>query len=355
MTTVYSFDVFDTCLTRKFAAPSDLFLELGRRLLVKLPSLAQRFDAETLWAARMEAENAARRASTKEEVTMDEIWQQFARSVDDPALLEFATLELELETESLRPIASTLLEINRLRSDGSRILFISDMYLPGSFVQGQLQRHGFLRGADHLYVSSDYGKTKGAGNLFRVVLKAENLSPGELHHRGDDPRGDVHAPRRLGIGASLVSHRRMSQEQASLINLESLGYSARSRLVGAMLSHSLGRIPDPSEECDSTLSGMLGPLLLTFASWVLARAQRDGVRRLYFLARDCQTAHLAAREISAHFGYIECCYLHASRQALLLPTARELSAEGMPWMRRPHETPSLERLLAKFEITYGDV
>lgn len=355
MKTVCSFDVFDTCLTRKFAAPSDLFLELGHRLLRRCPELARRFDAEALWAARMEAERTARRVSSLDEVTLDEIWLEFARRVGSSGLASHASLELELEDESLHPIPATLRQIETLRSAGHRILFISDIYLPRPFVEGQLRKHGLAREGDGIYISSEWGRTKATGNLFKKVLAAENLEPRELRHCGDNAATDIEAPRRLGIAGRLVDYRPMSPTDVSLLAAEGTDYNVRSRFVGAMQTNRLSANPDRAPDAAPVIARVVNPLVFAFASWTLARAKRDGVRRLYFLARDCQMTYEAAKELAGEFGGIECRYLHVSRQSLLLPVATAVSEAGMPWMRRPYETPALERLLAKLELGYEDV
>ena len=355
MNTVYSFDVFDTCLTRNFAAPSDLFLELGHRILLKMPDLLQRFDAEALWAARMEAEQCARRASPHEEVTLSEIWRVFAQRVGWEGLTLHLSLELELENNCLRPIPTTLREIEILRMAGYRILFISDIYLPLSFVKCQLQKHGFTREGDGIFLSSDWRTTKATGNLFRKVLAAENLEPRALIHCGDNAKSDVAVPRKLGIGARLVSHRPTSSADRCLLKADGIDYALRSKFVGAMQTSRVVLEPESSPAAVSAIASVVNPLVFAFASWTLAQAQRDGVRRLYFLARDCQMTYHAAKELSKEFGDIECRYLHVSRQSLLLPTATEISEAGMPWLRRNYETPALERLLAKLELGYTDV
>ena len=355
MKTVYSFDVFDTCLTRKFSAPSDLFLELGRQLLCRLPVLTERFDAEALWAARMEAEHSARRSSLLEEVTLQEIWLEFARRVGVAKLAGLAPLEMELEDESLHAIPCTLQQIETLRTADHRVLFISDTYLPRSFVEGQLQKHGFTRRDDGIYISSESGKTKATGNLFRKVLADEKLDPRELRHCGDNAASDIEAPRRLGIVGQLVNYRSASSADVSLLAADGLDYNIRSKFVGAMHTSRLPENADCPVDAASVIANLVSPLVFVFASWTLAQAKRDGVRRLYFLARDCQMTYEAAKELSEQFGDIECRYLHVSRQSLLLPTAMEISEAGMPWLRRSFETPLLERLLAKLELSYADV
>jgi FMN phosphatase YigB (HAD superfamily) len=351
---IHSFDVFDTCLTRKFAAPSDLFLELGRRLQRRLPALLAHFDADTLRVARQEAENDARARLALEEVPFDEVWRDFAGRMGVQELREHSAIELELEEESLRPIVRCRREIERLRAEGSRILFISDTYFPRAFVETQLQRHGFFREEDGVYVSSQWGKAKATGHLFQLVLETEKIPAAGLQHQGDHAQSDVAIPRALGIKCSHVPFFSTPLE-VRLIEPDGDDYGLRSRLAGAMRVHRLQQEPDASDKAVGSIAGLLGPLLLGFASWVLAQARRDGVRRLYFVARDCQLTYHVAQEISGQFGQIDCRYLYVSRQALLLPTIESISPEGMPWLRRSFEAARLDRLLAKLELTYADV
>ena len=355
MSNVFSFDVFDTCLTRKFAAPSDLFLELAHRILRRLPELAAKVDAETLWACRIEAERSARRGCLREEVTLAEIWDEFARRAGSAELASLSSLELELEDESLLPIPSTLHEIDELRAAGSRILFISDIYLPRSFVVAQLLKGGFARAGDGFYISSKSGKTKGTGNLFKEVLTAEKLESHQLFHCGDNVASDIKAPGILGIHGRLVSYRQVPRAEAALLAAEGMDYNVRSKLVGAMRAERLRADFAGLPKSVPTVCEFLNPLVFAFASWILGQARHDGIRRLYFLARDCQVTYLAAKELSPHFGDIECRYLHVSRQSLFLPSSTAISEAGMPWLRRAYETPSLERLLAKLELSYADV
>jgi hypothetical protein len=76
------------------------------------------------------------------------------------------------------------------------------------------------------------------------------------------------------------------------------------------------------------------------------------VKRLYFCSRDCQLVGKVARDLSPQFGGIECRYLYVSRQSLFLPSAEAISPEGMPWMRREWEEPSLKKLLAKLDLKF---
>ncbi len=99
----------------------------------------------------------------------------------------------------------------------------------------------------------------------------------------------------------------------------------------------------------------MAPVATVFACWLLSRARRKGIRRLYFLSRDGQLILQAARVLSPHFGGIECRYLQVSRQALFLPSAKGISEEGMPWLFENTDRHALWSLLPKLELEYKDI
>lgn len=63
-----------------------------------------------------------------------------------------------------------------------------------------------------------------------------------------------------------------------------------------------------------------GPILFEYIWWTLRKAKEDGIRRLYFLARDGYVMYQIANIICEKFQLdIECCYLYCSRIAWRLP------------------------------------
>jgi hypothetical protein len=73
---IASFDVFDTCLTRRVAMPTDIFLECSHtmsELVGRHPTLA--FEEEFRWA-RDRGEQLARQESPYEDVTLSEVWEK---------------------------------------------------------------------------------------------------------------------------------------------------------------------------------------------------------------------------------------------------------------------------------------
>lgn len=353
MKTVRSYDVFDTCLTRRTAVPSGIFYAAARKVFSRLGLAPERAIVEDFVAARIQAERAARRQTSSEDVTLEEIWRILTRSMGWQWDATLAACELEAEDESLVPIAAMRREVQAARQAGDRIVFVSDMYLPADFVAKQLKKHGFAEAGDGVYVSAAIGKTKGSGNLFRHVLQQENVAPETFLHTGDNSHGDFAIPRSLGIEARLCEPARMTRTELGMLQAE--GDSHGAAIAGTMRAFRLAGNSAEMDPMHELAAQFIGPFVMGFATWVLQRAQEQGVKRLYFLSRDCQLASKVARELAPQFGGIDCRYLYVSRQALFLPSAEAISPDGMPWMRRDFEEPVLKKLLAKIELTYENV
>jgi len=112
------------------------------------------------------------------------------------------------------------------------------------------------------------------------------------------------------------------------------------------------------EGCSEKHAGLafrfMAPLATTFACWVLGRVKAQGIKRLYFLSRDCQLILQAARRLAPQFGGIDCRYLQVSRQALFLPSTSDISEEGMPWLFENTDRHVLDSQLAKLEISFEE-
>jgi FMN phosphatase YigB (HAD superfamily) len=350
----HSFDVFDTALVRTFARPPDLFLELGRRLSADGRGGAG--GGEEFAAARRVAEAAARRARTREEVTLAEIYAQlpeaclFGRSRE-----EAAAEEVRLESESVRPVLEIRKAIDEARARGVRVLFISDMYLPSGAVRRMLLEAGLAREEDKVYLSSEEGVTKHNGGLFRRVLERESLAASELVHCGDNPHSDVRVPRRLGIscrpfrGARLNGRERAYLESVWPRGEWPLRMAGISRAVRLMLAGEAG------DGIASLVAGLVGPLLASFVRWTLAEARRRGIGRLYFVSRDGQILLRAAREMCAGAGGPELRYLYGSRQAWFLPSVKSCDRESLSWLMPPGHSRAPRVVLARLGVEPGEV
>jgi len=197
---IYSFDVFDTVVTRVVAHPTDIFLMIAQRIKQEGLGLADGF-ADDFMKIRMKCESEARKTNPGKEIKYVDI---YARMAVDYELAEetcdkISAIELDIESSALTPIAWTIEKVAELRDKGNRIIFVSDMYLDEDFIRGILKSLGIYRNGDGLYVSSRTGLTKGSGRLYELILEKEGIPPVELCHCGDSLYSDIYVPAKMGI------------------------------------------------------------------------------------------------------------------------------------------------------------
>lgn len=272
-----SIDVFDTAVFRRVPNPADVFdlLPCGR-------------------VARLRAEVHARRLAARagrEEVTLADIWAELGRAGAD--------IECELEVQLAMPNPAVLSFVRRAQCLAKTVVFVSDMYLPASTIRQILCRCGYDCRQEAVFVSSEYGVTKGTGRLHRLVAK--RLGAHRMLHLGDNYVGDGLQAQRSGATAAVY----------------------RSR-AGGRSPDSSGRLPHRvSEEgpsyrfaagfwaqCGSVVRGYdspntddgwwyrfgrtaLGPLVASFTVWLEELARADRRQHLFFVSRDAWPLHEA--------------------------------------------------------------
>ncbi len=353
-----SFDVFDTCLVRKVVVPSEVFRLLGRQIadLLGVRDIAGFANDFVAW--RLEAYNRAVQRSAFEEVKLEEVWAALRPMLPGGVPSRWDGIAAELKQESILLAAVTGIQkrIAECRTNGQRVLFISDTVLPGKFIRCRLAHHGLLQTGDRLYVSSEERLTKHTGRLFQRVLEAENITADKLFHIGDNKASDYDAPRRLGIAAELYSETQPQGFELFLLKNKPLGDWTWTDAAGKLRwrRHN-SELERPFTAAEVLVNEILGPLLCLWAGWILQQAQKDGVQRLFFVARDTRLLWSVARRIVQRRGLpLDCRYMYISRQAVFLPSVEDCTPDQMPWLRTIEE-PTLPTVLAKLDLAYSDV
>lgn len=347
----WSFDVFDTCLVRRHANPSDVFLSVAYLLKDDLvPALGADF-AEVFREIRISAEALARKRSSMEETTLESIWYEVELLIPEIDIAKGLSIELDVERESLVAVGETIKLINTARAKFGSVIFISDSYLPKNFIEAQLKHNKCFEAGDNCFVSSEYLKTKHTGNLYCSVISALGILPKNLTHHGDNLHSDVLVPQSFGIKAIHLPHATLNKIECEmgrrLLNIDEL---KSSNLIGTMRVARVEKITT-SEAARSLVAGFIGPFLWILATWILQRAVKDSIKKLYFFSRDCHGLYKIAKIISEKYGFnIECKYLYVSRQSLLLPAVVDISPDGMPWLRRSWEKGSLSDIADKLDL-----
>ena len=349
MIKIYSFDIFDTCITRTFFRPTDLFYQLFKN---SNPNLTPE-DIYDLVRLRIKAESEARSLSQKEDITIQDIYDRLDIAYYDLEPQTVKQTELDLEFQSLRPIREIQIKIESLRQQGHKIIFISDMYLPTEHIQKILIHNQIAQSNDPIYVSGDIGLTKATGNLFRYILKQEKITVQQLYHTGDNHLSDVLVPQKLGIHALYFRGTRPNRyEQVfrpELSDQPDFTYKLIGLSRAIRLSHSNG---NSTNSIARIAANVVAPLMLSYVAWVLQKANDLGIQRLYFVARDGQILLKIAKILSQNMPAPDCRYLYGSRQAWFFPSLSETTnLENLDWLIIKGHSRTPRHLLAKLYLT----
>ncbi len=303
-----SFDVFETLLRKAPDFDREVSASLRREILSELARLeVEGVPDESILGTRLAG--LERRLSR----------EAFERG-DDPEIPRrrlyealFASLSLEdLPRDSIDRLLRHEIELHyqgttvdpeiralvqRCRASGKRVVAISDTYLGGDGLAGLLRMHG-VNGFDAIYASCDFARSKFHGGLFDAVREREGVEPERMIHIGDNRLADV--------------------------------YSARSRGIRGV------RRPDPTPPARSARFRLgfetLGPPFAAFSHLLLLEAERAGISRLAFVARDGEflrdcTGRLIAAAPFLPRPALE--YVYLSRRATALPARDRLDESAL--------------------------
>lgn len=311
-----SFDVFDTLLVRTCAEPRDLFVALGQTLqrqgLLRLPP-------EDFATLRWTAEKKTRTRAPAGEVQLVQIYAELAGQLTWNQAQQTTAMqqEIALEKAGIRPAPGRREIVREARRRCGRVIFLSDMYLPGAVIREWLEDAGFFEQGDELFVSGETGVGKGQGGLFRHVRAQLQSNYKEWTHWGDHPVADAASPKKLGISVCLNQDTRLIRHERSLRGTQRFALPWRSQLAGAARLARLEARPALSVkqrvlwEVGTTVAG---PLFWGFTRWCLAEAKNRGIADLYFLARGGQIFWRVASLLQTGHS-LRCHYLHTSRLA----------------------------------------
>ena len=326
---IYSFDLFDTCFIRACGAPRNVFDLLAYRVLGANSDESARADFAL---ERVKGERKARALSQVEEITLEAIYVccDFM-ALTAQSKTEIARLEMQVEREQLVPVYAIREKIKTLHREGHSVYYISDMYLPRTFLSELLIEHGFWREGDKLYVSSACGKTKHTGNLYKHIAAENGLRFKDWYHWGDNRHSDYRIPRRMGIKASLIHHVYSVYERFLVRQDYFPGFFVNQHLAG--LSRAV-RLAFPDEPRYAFAADLIAPLYVAFVYHVLRDAVSRGIRSLFFLARDGYILYRIAKELEGEFPGLRMKYLYVSRSSLYLPGLPAITPDSLLSLRK---------------------
>ena len=309
-----STDIFDTVLTRSLGDPHDLFDLVGDRLVV-----ARLLTDELIFRGnRIEAERRRRQGMPNGEVTLAEIYERLAPAFgwDESASQRAQEIELQAEADVLCPVPGAAERLAAHRREGGRIAFVSDTYLPESFIREALDRFGLWQPEDRLLVSCEVRKSKASHTIWSEFDPDDR--PGG--HIGNSLEHDVGSAQQAGLEAEWFPQGNLTRYERRLTDARRLG-AFGSRLAAASR---LARLEHAGDAAFArSITGVVAPTLILFVGWVLESAAAKGCRRIHFLSRDGHFLFLLAQRLQARSRFEGSLhYLHGGRKVWYLARSR---------------------------------
>ncbi|MBS6516648.1 MAG: glycosyltransferase [Clostridium sp.] len=339
-----SFDIFDTLIQRPFLTPIDLFHLMDQYV----NQLVNSIDYIVFTNIRVRAEQLARETKHAkfplwEEIYLDDIYEEIKGLCPalSPFLEEIKELEISLEKKycNARKFGKELFECAKFC--GKKVICTSDMYMPESVIKEILYNNNIH--PDKIYVSSEIGLTKSAGNLYSYVIKEEKVKASAIVHIGDNWYSDVENARKRGITAFHLpkasdiycgynsaiyggNFYKIFNEQKGIYSAFSANEHWGIRCMQAVIANKLFDNPfvffdhDSDYNADAYKVGYqaLGMNIFAIADWLTHSVIDNGYDNLVFMARDGYLPLKAFEKINKVYKQkINTHYLSLSRKAIL--------------------------------------
>lgn len=298
----YSFDMFDTLITRLLNKPTDLFTIIENE-----------YNIANFKNNRIDAERNARKNSSSEEITIDDIYNELELINSSINSIEVKKIEKELEIKMCVINKNFIDTYYNLKEKNNKIIIITDMYLDSDTIKKILSKNNILY--DKLYLSSEIKKTKQTGSLYNYILNDLNISPDHIIHYGDNRNSDFIQPEKRGIKAILVNNKWDNNINFFNSKGKDYRYLAMEKFINSNIKNKFS---------DSTFNyfykagyEILGPLLYGYCVWLNENLNNNDIKKIFFLSRD---GKIIKKAFDILFPDFNTCYMFASRRAFTVPT-----------------------------------
>ena len=314
--TLYSFDIFDTLITRKTATPSGIFLVMEE--LLKNNTNYPEFLKSNFKKIRIETEAFVREqlslSKNFQDITLEDIYNriQINYSLTDNETEYLKNFEIECENKNLIPIKENIQKLKDLFNDNNVIL-ISDMYHSEKTLRNILLQIDPIFKNIPIFVSSEYKKTKRKGDLYKLIK--DQYKPKKWEHIGDSQLADYGAAKNNNISATLYPYEKLKKYEKTALKEDNLsteyiiGTAKNLRLFNSQknIKYNFG-------------ASFAGPILYSYVNWIIANCQKENIENLYFIARDGYIPKLIADIIVKEKNLnIKNHYIYGSRKAWRIP------------------------------------
>lgn len=364
---VISFDIFDTLVERTVEQPVHVFKLVASRVLDVTGGEITNFEH-----IRRESEKKLRakvlEEKRRQEVTFDEIYGHIADTfhLDVKTVEAIKALELEEELRCIVPREAGRALFEIARASGTRVILVSDMYLPGDFILRLLENCGYPVDTP-LYLSSIFGLRKHEGDLFDAVQTHEKVAAKSWLHVGDNSSGDVAVPKGRGIRTfqiksafqNVAENKKIgpllrpdrgnrSIAEAAIYGLIQRRFFNFNGVRVSTITHFGG---------DGVMLGYagLGPVLFGYLDWIMKTARARGLDQVLFLSRDGKILWRMAEVLYPQSeGWPAIAYAYASRRSMRIASLRTKADIVGMITSATQSTTVADYMWRKFNITIGE-
>ncbi len=320
---LYSFDIFDTLITRKTAQPIGIFWEIESKLKKNKeyqsinPYLISNFKN-----IRQTTENHIRDYNRSlydvYDIKFEDIYNEIAKnySLSNEQKEILMQLEINTELENFVPIKSNIEKIKELVYNQKKVVLISDMYHSSETIRLFLLKFDNIFSNIPIFVSSEENLTKSSKKLFEKLHKKFNIKYSEWEHYGDNRFSDYEIPLSLGIKANRFEYPELQLHEKILLE-NNIGNIELQKVIGVS---KLTRLFKNKNVYEDFGSNFIAPILISYCNFILDYSKRHNINTLYFIARDgyilkAITDHI----INMKNMEIKTKYIYGSRLAWQLP------------------------------------
>ena len=325
--TLYSFDIFDTLISRKALEPESIFYwvkekiqnsgeEYPKYLVDNFPYIRKSCE---LNCREYYNRSKVERDDERCEIQFEHIYRrmQTLYGLSDTQVEQLMQWEVEAELNDTIPLPKQVNYVKELLAKGETVILISDMYLPKEVIRKMLYKADPVLAEIPMFLSSEYGYQKSAKSLYLEVYRS--FKPyykfGRWIHHGDNARSDGSVPETLKINSVRIKGLTFNEFEKALV--EKIG-TYDSYLIAAKMARFRDEHPTSKDEF---VYSYISLLFVPYVYWALHDAIETGDKIVYFVARDGHhLKRIADAIVEAENLPIETKYIYASRRVWRIPS-----------------------------------
>lgn len=278
---MFSFDIFDTLLTRRTAVYDGIFYIIQNYIRDSSEEFSD-YMKNNFYRLRVQSELFARRRYCKgdvEDITLLQIYQTMSLLgiIENSQILTLKKIEEEIEVENILGIKENIELVKELVSRGERVVAISDMYLSSDVIRRMFRKAGLPD--IPLYISSETKQCKWTGNMFRYVMRTEHVEYKEWYHKGDNIDSDYRIPCKYGISAKHYPYITLDELDNKLLEY-------RNQEVQLLVGNIKNVLVNTGKlNCYGVLGVKIaGILFYPYIRWVLDECLERKIEKIYFIS-----------------------------------------------------------------------